>query len=173
MFEIGTASYYRYKDKWRINIYNYEPDEENYSTQQIETHIIERVIQRMKRVHIDYRSTDDYTIVFKVRMRNIESSKSWKGIFLPTITMCLKEKEYKSVVIRLLNPESLRLSIIRTLIKGNHKIYLDNEIVQLPEVIDLYPDEKRPLSNIDNWYKDLIRTVKADKDFVDCFKRSR
>lgn len=170
MFELGAASYYRYKDKWRINLYNYEPDKEIYSTQQIETQVIEKVIQRIKRTYVDYRPEEVYTSVLEVKMRDVESWKFMRGTF-PSISLCLKEIEYTAIVIRLINPESLELSSIRALMKGNLKLYLDNELVQLSETIDVYPNKNRPLQEIDCWYKDLIRTVKADKDLIDSRKR--
>jgi len=169
IFEVGRTSYYRYRDRWRINMYNYNQDETIYNAQQIQTIILNKITERIDSVHKYFPLAG---IEIELLCLDMSLSRAWESKRCPCLSLISDSpphdlisisSPHDLISIHLRSPMSLELELIRALIKGSAIVYTEEGTIELPPTKDYFEVNRRPISKIDDWYKEAIQSVMSER----------
>jgi len=166
IFELNGETFYNYKDRWKIDIKNYLYYGKTYTKQEIDkilNNFVVGMLANRKNMAVQLR------ITFYMFSKTNRIVDSWaKGRQPPEIYLVCNYGKNKAIThqisITLYNPKAFMFKLIRTLTKGNGKIYTDVGLIDLP-VVEIHSNvvDHEKLSNIDEWYEVIISSFNYKK----------
>lgn len=174
IFQLNSETFYNYKDRWKIDVKNDLYGANTYTKSEIEDILNNFVVNTF--VYGKNRPIQSRITLYMFSDTD-DIVDSWgKGRQPPEIFLrCSYGKNQamtRQLAIAICNPEAFRFKLIRTLARGNKKIYTDIGPIDLP-IVEIHSNvmDYEKLSYIEEWYEVVIASFNRKKEEIKKLKR--